>query len=105
MSSKEGFLIVLYDIPMLDTSNKKSYNKFKKMLKKKGFLMLQKSVYFRYIRNMSLSDNVIIEIKKNLSKNSIINFIKLTVIQFEKMNYYSSEKINITDYTSNIRVF
>lgn len=104
MNRKDGFVIALYDVPMKTKQDKKSYIFFRKILICEGFLKLQESVYFRYVRNLSFFDEMIKKIIKKSPKSCNLKFIKLTINQFEKMNFYSLNKINISKFTSNIRI-
>lgn len=48
---KEKVYIVFFDADMKTETDRKIYQKFIKDLKREGFLMLQKSVYVRYINS------------------------------------------------------
>ena len=100
---KEGFLILLYDID--DNNGLKTINKFRKKIISLGFNRCQKSIYYRYYKNISLSIYTIQKIFENAPKYSNIKFIHLTLKQFEKMNQYSNVKIDTSKYTKNIVVY
>ena len=60
----------MFDASMKTVSEKKKYNKFLKQLKSKGYIMLQKSVYYSFGRSSSLFVAEIKNIKKNTSRIS-----------------------------------
>lgn len=78
-------LIVMFDMPVETTVQKREYSKFRKYIKKDGFLMLQFSVYVRYCNNDSDAEKHIKRIKDFKPKYGNIRMIKITENQFENM--------------------
>ena len=95
----------MYDLPMKTKLDIRRYNKFRKNIISNGFVMLQESVYYRYIKYTDLSNYVIKQVLKKIPSESDVRFIVLTLLQFKKMNKYSSKSIDLSLYKDNILMF
>ena len=51
-------MIVFFDLPTLTNEDKRNYRKFRKVLIKNGFIMLQESVYCKMMTSPSM-DSVV----------------------------------------------
>ena len=85
-------LFVMFDMPVETTAQKREYAKFRKYIKKDGFLMLQFSVYVRYCNNDSDADKHVKRIKDFKPKYGNIRMIKVTENQFENMIMVAGDK-------------
>ena len=61
-------VIVFFDLPTQTLEDKREYRKFRKFLIKKGFLMMQESVYCRLVLNQTVASAVVTAIKNNKPK-------------------------------------
>ena len=64
-------IILFFDLPTGDLEDKREYRKFRKFLIKKGFLMLQESVYCRLVLNQTVANAMVASIKKNKPKDGL----------------------------------
>lgn len=55
MSYKFMKLLIMFDLPMDNNSEKRAYRIFRKYLIENGFLMLQYSIYIRICTNQSMA--------------------------------------------------
>ena len=55
MSYRYMRVIVMFDLPVLSSSQIREYNKFRKFLIKSGFLMMQESIYCKLALNATNS--------------------------------------------------
>lgn len=85
-------IILIYDLPTVETEDIKSYNKFHKDIKRIGFFMLQYSVYAKVLTNHSDYQNTLVRVKKVVPKKGSIIILRLTEKQYEDMIYLSGEK-------------
>ena len=90
----QGFIVVMFDIPNED-KYKRIYRLLIKSLKQEGYHMIQKSIYYKQIRNIRLSFMNIKSLKKHLNDNCNVKAIILTQNQFEKIIVVSGEPIAI----------
>ena len=58
-------ILVFFDLPSVTSEEKREYLKFRKMLVKSGFLMMQESVYSKLALNTTVSGAIVDNIKKN----------------------------------------
>lgn len=64
MSYRYMRVILFFDLPTETLENKREYRKFRKFLIKKGFLMMQESVYCRLVINQTVAGAVVTSVKK-----------------------------------------
>lgn len=95
MSYRYMRIIVFFDLPTETNVHKKSYREFRSFLIKKGFLMLQESVYCKMTLNQTVSSAVIEAIKKNRPKEGLVQILTVTEKQFSKMEYICGEKTSL----------
>jgi len=92
MSYRYMRIILFFDLPTGDLEDKREYRKFRKFLIKKGFLMLQESVYCRLVLNQTVANAMVASIKKNKPKDGLVQLLVITEKQFSKMEYICGEK-------------
>ena len=96
-------IILFFDLPTESLENKREYRKFRKFLIKKGFLMLQESVYCKLALNQTVAKAVVNSVKSNKPKGGLVQLIVITEKQFSKMEYICGEnKSNIIDSDSKL---
>lgn len=85
-------VIVFFDLPVLTESNRREYRTFRKFLIKTGFMMVQESVYCKLAQNSSVADIVIDNIKKNKPPEGLVQVLRVTEKQYNKMDFIVGEK-------------
>lgn len=88
-------IVVMFDLPVITSKDKREYRKFKRFLDKSGYLMLQESVYCK----LALNGSVMAILEKNLSEHrpncgSVI-YYKLTEMQFSSFVFLVGNSQNI----------
>ena len=48
----DGYMLLIYDIPNKDKLDHKKYITFRKRIIRNGYIMIQESVYYKYLRNI-----------------------------------------------------
>lgn len=84
-------IIVFFDLPSVTDEAKKEYLRFRKLLIKSGFLMMQESVYSKIALNTTGSDALVKHIKVNKPKEGLVQVLVITEKQFAKMEYIIGE--------------
>lgn len=92
MSYRYMRVIVFFDLPTETLENKRSYRTFRKFLLKKGFLMLQESVYCKLTLNQSVSNSIVEAVRKNRPSDGLVQLLVITEKQFAKMECICGEK-------------
>lgn len=85
-------LLVMFDLPVLTSEDKREYRKFKKYLEKNGYLMLQESIYCKLALNNSVAISYENSIENNKPKRGLVFLLKLTENQFANMKYIVGDK-------------
>jgi CRISPR-associated endoribonuclease cas2 len=92
MSYRFMRVIVFFDLPVLTESNRREYRTFRKFLIKSGFMMVQESVYCKLAQNSSVADIVVDNIKKNKPPEGLVQVLRVTEKQYNKMDFIVGEK-------------
>ena len=85
-------VIVFFDLPVLTESNRREYRTFRKFLIKTGFMMVQESVYCKLAQNSSFAYIVVDNIKKNKPPEGLVQVLRVTEKQYNKMDFIVGEK-------------
>ena len=85
-------VIVFFDLPVLTESNRREYRIFRKLLIKSGFMMVQESVYCKLAQNSSVADIMVDNIKKNKQPEGLVQVLRVTEKQYNKMDFIVGEK-------------
>lgn len=97
-------LIVMFDLPMQTSREKRDYRKFVKYLKNEGFLMMQYSVYSRIVMNRGVLKHHTLKLKQNLPSNGKVQTLVVTEKQYTNMEYLVGEPTLDEEYRTTDRV-
>jgi len=93
LSAYKGmWLMVMFDLPVDSSKNRKIYAHFRKELLKHGFVMLQYSVYARYCASEETSQIYRKYVRQVLPEEGEVRVVSLTDRQFGKMEVFCGEK-------------
>lgn len=84
-------LLVFFDLPTETNEDKRNYRKFRKMLIKNGFMMLQKSVYCRMLITPTAERSTMDVIRKNKPPAGTVQMLSVTEKQYAKTEYLVGE--------------
>ncbi len=84
-------IIVMFDLPVTTSSGRSEYTKFRKVLIKAGFMMLQESIYCKLAQNTTAAESVVENIRRNKPSVGLIQILTITEKQFAKMEYISGQ--------------
>ena len=85
-------IIVFFDLPVGTSKERREYTRFRKFLIKKGFLMLQESVYCKLALNQTVAGSIVKLVKENKPLEGIVQMLVVTEKQFNRMEYVIGEK-------------
>ena len=94
MSYRYMRLLVLFDLPVTTTEERREYTKFRKYLIKSGFMMFQESVYCRMALNRTAARLISDGIKRNSPPAGIVSLLCITEKQFADMEYMTGEFVS-----------
>lgn len=92
MSYRYMRVVVFFDLPVLTDANRRDYRQFRKFLIKSGFMMVQESVYCKLAQNSSVGDAIVDNIKKNKPREGLVQVLRVTEKQYNKMDYIVGQK-------------
>lgn len=78
-------VIVFFDLPTVTADDRRMYNKFRRLLIKSGFLMMQESVYVKLSLNSTQTEQLISDVKKIQPSKGLVQILTVTEKQFSKM--------------------
>lgn len=84
-------ILVFFDLPVLTSDDRRTYRKFRKSMLKKGFIMLQESVYCRMALNKTMADQILDSIKRDKPEKGLVMSLLITEKQFERMEFITGE--------------
>lgn len=87
MSYRYMRVMVMFDLPVLTSADRREYARFRKYLIKSGFLMMQESVYCKLAKNQTAADIIVDNLKKNKPEKGLVQAMKITEKQFSKIEY------------------
>ena len=91
MSYRYMRVLVFFDLPVLTEANRRDYRVFRKYLIKSGFMMIQESVYCKLAQNGSVADAMVENIKKNKPSEGIVQVLRVTEKQYNKIDFIVGE--------------
>ena len=80
-------VIVFFDLPTESPEDKREYRNFRKFLIKKGFLMMQESVYSKIALNTTVADAIVQAVKSNKPKAGLVQLLVITEKQYGRMEF------------------
>ena len=92
MSYRFMRVIVFFDLPTLTLEDKKEYQNFRKFLLKRGFAMMQESVYSKLALNTTVANGIVASVKEQKPKDGLLQMLVITEKQYSKMEYVVGEK-------------
>ncbi len=85
--------ILFFDLPSVTKKDHREYAKFVKLIKGKGFAMLQESVYTKLSINENVVDTTLRELKAALPPDGSISCLTVTEKQFAAIDVLLGEMI------------
>lgn len=75
-------LIVMFDLPIKTSKDKRNYRKFRRFLIKNGYVMMQYSIYSKIILNRTVLNHQKIKLKENAPKKGFVELLIVTENQY-----------------------
>ena len=85
------WMIVLFDLPVVTTEERKAASLFRKSLLDQGFHMSQFSVYYRLLSGKEALDRYIRDIQAQLPKKGKVDILSITDKQYEGIISFSGK--------------
>lgn len=86
------WLVALFDLPVVEADERRNYTRFRKALLKDGFMMLQYSVYARYLTSEEAAEAHRKIVRQAVPPRGEVRLIAVTDHQFGKMEVFYGRK-------------
>lgn len=80
-------VVVFFDLPTESADERRDYRRFRQMLLKNGFVMMQESVYSKIALNSTAAEVIKEIVRKNKAPKGLIQMLVVTEKQFESMEF------------------
>ena len=98
MSYRFMRIVVFFDLPTITDRDRREYRRFRKLLIKNGFFMMQESVYTRMVLNQSVKNAVIDMLERNKPEAGLVQALVVTEKQYATMiNIQGEIKSDVLD--------
>ena len=87
-------VIVFFDLPTDTGADRKQYRQFRKFLIKKGFIMMQESVYCKLALNTTVADSIVQAVKANKPETGLVQLLVITEKQFSRIEFIVGKSHN-----------
>ena len=94
---KVGWMIVAFDLPVVEKEERKAYTNFRKFLLEDGYQMIQFSVYARSMVSHARMETHLRRLQTNLPPEGSIRAIYVTQAQWERSFALHGKPIEKTD--------
>lgn len=91
MSYRFMRMLVFFDLPTDTASDRREYRRFRKMLIRSGFLMLQESVYCKLLMNASAQKLMAEQIRRERPKKGLVQLLTITEKQFSRIEFITGD--------------
>lgn len=102
MKDKSGVIVISFDLPMETKKNKADYRKFLSELKKRGFLHMQNSLYYKRVHNLSNINDEKNIIQEYAPEKGNILMIPLTKSVLSSMKEVVGKKYDVSEVTESV---
>lgn len=97
-------LIVMFDLPMETSTDKRNYRRFRKFLIENGYAMMQYSVYSKIILNRSVLKYQRNKLIQNVPPNGYVDTLVVTEKQYTNMEMIVGDTKRTEQETSTERM-
>lgn len=102
MTDRRGVILLLFDIPNKTKEEQRGYRRFRKAILKKGYILIQESVYAKLISNTITAGTEAKELKIIAPKGSSVAVLPLTITEFSKMKCISGAGFDFSTFCDDI---
>ena len=85
-------VLVLFDMPVSSSAERKAYIHFRKFLIRNGFVMMQESVYSKIVPNVSVAKAVMNKVRREGTGKGLIQMMMITEKQDAQIELVAGEK-------------
>lgn len=99
------WLIVMFDLPVVEKADRKAATQFRNYLLDEGFSMGQFSVYYRLLSGKEATESLIKRLKKHLPEYGSVQMLSITDKQYENIHSFQGKKRHDLDTPEQLYLF
>lgn len=92
MSYRFMRVIVMFDLPSTSLEEMREYRRFRGLLIKSGYMMVQESIYSKLALNTTTANSLVENLRKNKPKWGIVQLLVITEKQYNSMEFLVGRK-------------
>lgn len=104
MGRNISVMLVMYDLPVKTAIERRQNQRFQKKLTKRGYSMVQKSVYAKLIRNRSLVKSELKNLREELPQDGEIKAMSIGLSEFCNMRSILGPEFDIGLFADEVLV-
>lgn len=87
-------VFVFFDLPVLTSTDRREYRKFRKFLIKRGFVMQQESVYSKLTLNTNAAKTIMDNVQAVAPPSGLVELLLVTEKQYANIKYITGRQEN-----------
>lgn len=99
------WVLVMFDLPVVEKSDRKAAIKFRNFLLDQGFAMAQFSVYYRMVSGKDRGQSLENKIQFNLPEFGSVQVLSITDKQYENIKVFKGKKRDNTGNNEQLLLF
>ena len=102
MSDRKSVMLMMFDLPMATSAQRRHYSRFMKQLKNSGYRQLQKSVYVKLLHHGGLIQTEVRFLRSIAPGSSKVNMLPMTLEEFRQMQSTQPAAFDISYFSDDI---
>ncbi|MBL4692272.1 MAG: CRISPR-associated endonuclease Cas2 [Magnetovibrio sp.] len=99
------WMLVMFDLPVVEKSDRKAATQFRNFLLDQGFAMAQFSVYYRMVSGKDRGQSMEQKIQRNLPEYGSVQIVSVTDKQYENIKLFKGKKRDSHEKHSQLLLF
>ena len=102
MSDRRGVMMLLFDLPVREREERRSYTQFRKAIIRRGYRFFQRSVYIKLLRNISSADSERAWVDQHGPKDGQIHVMSMNLYEFRSLTAVRGEAFDVHFFADDV---
>ena len=99
------WILVMFDLPTVEKSDRKAATEFRNFLLDQGFAMAQFSVYYRMVSGKDKGHTLESKIRANLPEFGSVQIVAITDKQYENIKFFKGKQRETSEKREQLLLF
>ncbi|MAU40815.1 MAG: CRISPR-associated endonuclease Cas2 [Kordiimonas sp.] len=99
------WMLVMFDLPVVEKSDRKAATAFRNFLLDQGFTMAQFSVYYRMLSGKDTAQTMEKKIQANLPEYGSVHIVAITDKQYENIRFFKGKQREEAEKRDQLQLF